>query len=161
MPKLHDFTLTTIDGQDRSLADYKGKVVLLVNVASKCGLTPQYDGLQRLYETYSPRGLEVLGIPCNQFAGQEPGSESEIQQFCSTTYGVTFPLFAKVDVNGAGAPPFYKWLTSLDVAPEGTGDVKWNFGKFLVGKDGEVVGRFAPPTEPQAKELVRAVEAQL
>ena len=161
MPKLHDFTLTTIDGQDRSLADYKGKVVLLVNVASKCGLTPQYDGLQRLYETYSPRGLEVLGIPCNQFAGQEPGSESEIQQFCSTTYGVTFPLFAKVDVNGAGAHPLYKWLTSLDVAPEGTGDVKWNFGKFLVGKDGEVVGRFAPPTEPQAKELVRAVEAQL
>lgn len=161
MPTLHDFRLTTIEGEDRSLRDFEGKVVLLVNVASKCGLTPQYDGLERLYAAHGKRGLEVLGVPCNQFAGQEPGSESEIASFCRTTYGVSFPMFAKVEVNGPGAHPLYQWLTSLDVAPEGRGDVKWNFGKFLIGRDGAPVARFEPRTEPQAKELVEKIESLL
>lgn len=161
MPSLHDFTLRTIDGDEKSLADYAGKAVLLVNVASKCGLTPQYDGLQRLHKTYGSRGLAVLGIPCNQFAGQEPGTEAEIKDFCSTQYDVDFPLFSKIEVNGAGADPLYAWLTSQEVGPEGSGDVKWNFGKFLVGKDGSLVGRFEPPTEPEAPDLVEAIEAQL
>jgi glutathione peroxidase len=161
MPKLQDFTLRTIDGTDKALSDYSGKAVLLVNVASKCGLTPQYDGLQRLYQQYSNRGLEILGIPCNQFAGQEPGSEAEIADFCSTEYKVSFPLFSKLEVNGDGADPLYAWLTSEDVGPEGAGDVKWNFGKFLFGKDGELVGRFEPSTEPQAEALVAAIEGQL
>jgi glutathione peroxidase len=161
MPNLHDFTLRTIDGDEKQLSDYEGKAVLLVNVASKCGLTPQYDGLQRLHEEYSGRGLAVLGIPCNQFAGQEPGSEAEIKEFCSTQYKVEFPLFSKIEVNGDGADPLYAWLTSQDVAPEGAGDVKWNFGKFLVGKDGELAGRFEPSTEPQSEDLLSAIDALL
>ena len=161
MPTLYDFTLQTIDGTQRSLGDYGGKVVLVVNVASKCGLTPQYDGLQRLYQECAPRGLEILGVPCNQFAGQEPGSEAEIREFCSTQYSVGFPLFSKVEVNGEGRDPLYAWLTSLDLPPEGAGDVKWNFGKFLVGRDGAGVARFEPATEPQAADLLQAIEAQL
>jgi glutathione peroxidase len=161
MPDLHDFELRTIDGEEKALSDYAGKVVLIVNVASRCGLTPQYDGLQRLYEQYRGRGLEVLGIPCNQFAGQEPGSESEIEAFCRTQYGVDFPLFSKIEVNGDGADPLYAWLTSQDVGPEGSGDVKWNFGKFLVAKDGSLAGRFEPATEPQSGELTAAIEALL
>ena len=161
MPNLHDFTLHTIDGDEKPMSDYKGKAVLLVNVASKCGLTPQYDGLQRLHKEYSGRGLAVLGIPCNQFAGQEPGSEAEIKDFCSTQYKVDFPLFSKLEVNGDGADPLYAWLTSQDTAPEGAGDVKWNFGKFLVGKDGELAGRFEPATEPQAEALLSAIDALL
>jgi len=161
MPKLQDFTLRTIDGEGKPLADYAGKAVLIVNVASKCGLTPQYDGMQRLYDLYSARGLEILGIPCNQFAGQEPGSESEIAEFCSTQYAVRFPLFSKLEVNGDGADPLYAWLTSQDVGPEGAGDVKWNFGKFLIDRDGELVGRFEPASEPQSRELIDAIEALL
>jgi glutathione peroxidase len=161
MAKLHDFTLKTIDGTDRSLSDYKGKAVLIVNVASKCGLTPQYDGLQRLYEQYSGRGLEILGVPCNQFAGQEPGTSEEIQNFCTTNFNISFPLFQKVDVNGDAADPLYGWLTASEVGPEEAGDVKWNFGKFLANGDGEIIGRFAPPTEPQAEELIAAIEAAL
>jgi len=161
MSTLHDFSLQTIDGDAKSLSDYKGKAVLVVNVASKCGLTPQYDGLQRLYEAMSGRGLEILGVPCNQFAGQEPGSEAEIKDFCSTQYGVGFPLFAKVDVNGPGRDPLYAWLTSSDVGPDEAGDVKWNFGKFLIGKDGEIAGRFEPATEPQSEVLIAAIEAAL
>jgi len=161
MPNLHEFKLKTIDGEEKQLSDYAGKAVLLVNVASKCGLTPQYDGLQRLYEQYRGRGLEILGVPCNQFAGQEPGSEAEIKEFCSTQYGVDFPLFSKVEVNGEGADPLYGWLTSQDVGPEGPGDVKWNFGKFLVAKDGSLAGRFEPTTEPQSDELTSAIEALL
>ena len=161
MASFHDFTMQTIDGEARSLGDYSGKVCLVVNVASKCGLTPQYEGLQRLYDAYRERGVEVLGFPCNQFAGQEPGSHEEIAEFCSTNYGVTFPLFGKLDVNGDGRDPLYAWLTSQDAKPEGSGDIKWNFGKFVIGKDGAVVARFEPPTEPEAAEVKQAIESAL
>jgi glutathione peroxidase len=161
MAKLHDFTLRTIDGSERSLGEFAGRVALLVNVASKCGLTPQYEGLQRIQERFAPRGFDVLGFPCNQFAQQEPGSEAEIQAFCTANYGVTFPLFAKLEVNGAGRHPLYAWLVAQDAPPEGSGDVKWNFCKFLVGKDGRLVARFDPRTEPEAPELVQAIEKAL
>ncbi|MBW2236064.1 MAG: glutathione peroxidase [Deltaproteobacteria bacterium] len=161
MPNLHDFTMTTIDGAEQSLAAYNGKVVLVVNVASKCGLTPQYEGLQRLYDTYQQRGFEVLGIPCNQFMEQEPGTEAEIKDFCTTNFDVSFPMFSKLDVNGDGRHPLYAWLTGEDTKPEGPGDVKWNFGKFLVGKDGALLARFEPGTEPQAADLKEALEAAL
>ena len=123
MTTLHDFTQTTLDGKPKKLADYKGKAALIVNVASKCGLTPQYAGLEKLHETYGARGLEVLGFPCNQFGGQEPGSEAEIANFCTTNYGVKFPMFAKLEVNGAGRAPLYAWLTAEKTAPDGPGDV--------------------------------------
>lgn len=161
MTKLHDFEAVTIDGQSKKLSDYSGSVCLVVNVASKCGLTPQYDGLQRLHTRFGGQGLAILGFPCNQFAGQEPGTEGEIQEFCSTNFGVEFPLFSKIEVNGDGQHPLYAWLTQAATAPEGPGDVKWNFGKFLIGKDGEVIGRFEPQTEPEAAELVAAIEAAL
>jgi glutathione peroxidase len=161
MPTLRDFRARSIDGQERSLGEFEGKVALVVNVASKCGLTPHYAGLQKLYESYQRRGLEVLGFPCNQFAGQEPGSEAEVKQFCSLTYGVTFPMFSKIDVNGAHRDPLYAWLTAEPSAPEGPGDVKWNFTKFLVGRDGRVAARFDPRTEPAAPELVSAIEKAL
>ena len=156
MPNLHEFTMKTIDGADRSLGDFKGKVVLLVNVASKCGLTPQYTDLEKLHEELAPRGFSVVGFPCNQFAGQEPGTDAEVKQFCSTTYGVTFPLFSKIDVNGPARAPLYAWLTAEDAKPEGAGDIKWNFGKFVVDKTGKVVARFDPTVSPTASE-VRAV----
>ena len=161
MPTLHDFTARDISGADRSLGELAGKVALVVNVASKCGLTPHYAGLQKLYETHRERGLEVLGFPCNQFAGQEPGSEAEIEEFCSLRYGVEFPLFAKIEVNGAGRHPLYAWLAGEATAPEGPGDIAWNFTKFLVGRDGRVLARFAPPTAPDAPELVAALERAL
>ena len=156
MPNLHEFTMKTIDGAERSLADFAGKVVLLVNVASKCGLTPQYTDLEKLHEELAPRGFSVVGFPCNQFAGQEPGTDAEVKQFCSTTYGVTFPLFSKIDVNGPSRAPLYAWLTAEDAKPEGAGDIKWNFGKFVVDKAGNVVARFDPTVSPTATE-VRAV----
>lgn len=161
MASFHDFTMQTIDGETRSLGDYAGKVCLVVNVASKCGLTPQYEGLQRLYDAYRERGVEVLGFPCNQFLEQEPGNHEEIAEFCSTNYGVTFPLFAKLEVNGPDRDPLYTWLTSQDSEPEGAGDIKWNFGKFVVSKDGQVVARFEPPTEPEAAEVKQAIESAL
>lgn len=161
MATLHDFTVRTNEGKDQALSAYSGKVCLVVNVASKCGLTPQYDGLQRLYERYASQGLEILAFPCNQFAGQEPGSDAEIAEFCQTNYGVGFPLFGKVDVNGDGASPLYAWLTAESTQPEGSGDVKWNFGKFLVGGDGAVLARYEPQTEPEAAEIVGAIEAAL
>jgi len=132
-----------------------------VNVASKCGLTPQYDGLQRLYGRFRARGFEILAFPCNQFAGQEPGSEAEIREFCTTNYDVTFPLFAKIDVNGDNRSPLYAWLTSEDTKPDGPGDVKWNFGKFLLDRSGQVVARFEPATEPEARDVLDAVESAL
>ncbi len=161
MPNLSEFTATTIDGEQQALGDFKDKVCLVVNVASKCGLTPQYDGLERLYGRFRARGLEILAFPCNQFAGQEPGTEPEIREFCTTNYGVTFPLFAKVNVNGDDQNPLYSWLTSENTEPEGPGDVKWNFGKFLIDRSGQVVARFEPATEPEAEDVVTAVEAAL
>ncbi len=161
MASFHDFQARGIDGKDRSLAEYKGKVALVVNVASKCGLTPQYEGLEKLYEAQRARGLEVLGFPCNQFMGQEPGTDAEVQEFCTLTYGVQFPLFSKIEVKGPGQHPLYAWLTSVDAKPEGAGDIKWNFGKFVIGKDGAVVARFAPPTAPDDPALVAAIEKAL
>lgn len=161
MPTLHDFSARTIDGEERALGDFAGKVALVVNVASKCGLTPHYAGLQKLYEAHRDRGLEVLGFPCNQFAGQEPGSDAEVKEFCSLRYGVDFPLFSKIDVNGPARHPLYSWLTGEGAGPEPAGDVKWNFTKFLVGRDGRVRARFAPQTEPEAPELVAALEEAL
>jgi len=161
MSTLHDFEMKTIDGKTQKLADYRGKAVLVVNVASKCGLTPQYEGLEKLHEKYAARGFAVLGFPCNQFGAQEPGSEAEIQQFCTTNFGVKFPMFSKIDVNGAGRAALYAWLTSEATAPDGPGDVKWNFAKFVLDKQGRVVARFNPMVAPDAPELVAAVEKAL
>ena len=161
MSTLHDFSAKTIRGDDCDLSSFAGKVCLVVNVASQCGLTPQYDGLQRLYDEYADRGFEVLGFPCNQFGAHEPGTEAEIATFCETNYGVGFPMFGKVEVNGDGADPIYQWLTGEDTKPDGAGDVAWNFAKFLVGKDGRIVARFAPPTEPCAAEVKQEIEAAL
>ncbi|SEL65012.1 glutathione peroxidase [Streptacidiphilus jiangxiensis] len=158
---LTDIPLKTLGGESTSLADYTGKAVLLVNVASKCGLTPQYAGLERLQAAYGERGFTVLGVPCNQFGGQEPGSAEEIQTFCSTTYGVSFPLLEKTDVNGPERHPLYEALTTTADAAGEAGDITWNFEKFLISAKGEVVGRFRPRTEPEATELVTAIEAQL
>lgn len=155
------FKINAIDGESVDLETYKGKVVLVVNVASRCGLTPQYAGLQATYEKYKDQGLVVLGFPCNQFAGQEPGSDAEILEFCTAKYEVTFPMFSKVDVNGEGATPLYKYLTAKDVQPAGAGDISWNFEKFLIDRRGHVVHRFAPKTKPDDKTLVAAVEAEL
>ena len=161
MSTLHDFSAKTIRGDDCDLSSFAGKVCLVVNVASQCGLTPQYDGLQRLYDEYREQGLEILGFPCNQFGSQEPGTEGEIATFCETNYAVGFPLFSKVEVNGAGADPLYQWLTGEDSKPDGAGDVAWNFAKFLINKDGRVVARFAPPTEPCSAEVKQEIEAAL
>ena len=161
MTTLYDFKQKTLEGKDKNLADFKGKAVLVVNVASKCGLTPQYAGLQKLQEKYAARGFAVLGFPCNQFAGQEPGTETEIAEFCERNYGVTFPMFAKIDVNGAGRAPLYRWLTSQPTQPDGPGDVMWNFGKFLLDKQGNVVARFNPRVAPDAAELSSAIEKTL
>jgi glutathione peroxidase len=161
MTNFYDFSATDIDGAERPLSEWKDKVVLVVNVASKCGLTPQYDGLQRLYDEFRQQGVEILGFPCNQFMGQEPGSEAEIKDFCTIQYGVTFPLFSKLEVNGAGRSPLYAWLTASEVGPEEAGDVKWNFGKFLIGRDGEIRARFAPQTEPCSEEIKQAITAAL
>lgn len=156
-----DFKMKSIAGQEVNLTDYKGKVVLIVNVASECGLTPQYEGLEALYEKYKDKGLVVLGFPCNQFGKQEPGTEAEIVKFCTTNYKVQFPMFSKVEVNGQGAAPLYKYLTALETKPKDKGAITWNFEKFLVGKNGQVAARFAPRTEPDAKEVVALIEAEL
>ena len=158
---LADIPLTTLDGNPTSLADYDGRALLVVNVASKCGLTPQYGALEQLARDYTDRGLTVIGVPCNQFMGQEPGSPEQIATFCSTTYGVTFPLLAKADVNGADRHPLYAKLTEAADAAGETGDVQWNFEKFLIAPNGEVVNRFRPRTEPDAPEVISAIEAVL
>ncbi|MFF9914105.1 glutathione peroxidase [Streptomyces sp. NPDC013457] len=157
---LYDIPLRTLSGEPISLADYRDRAVLVVNVASQCGLTPQYAGLERLQKEYGDRGFTVLGVPCNQFLGQEPGSAEEIQTFCSTSYGVTFPLLEKTDVNGDARHPLYAELTRTADAEGEAGDVQWNFEKFLVGRDGQVT-RFRPRTEPEAPEVVAAIEAVL
>jgi glutathione peroxidase len=158
---LDGVSLKTLDGRETSLAEHEGNALLIVNVASKCGLTPQYEALQALSDKYADRGLRVLGFPCNQFMGQEPGTPEEISEFCSTTYGVTFPLYEKIDVNGAQRHPLYQALTEASDAEGQAGDVQWNFEKFLVAPSGDVVGRFRPGTVPDAPELVSAVESTL
>lgn len=158
---LYDIPLRTLNGEPTSLGDYRGRALLLVNVASKCGLTPQYAGLEQLQKEYGDRGLTVLGVPCNQFGGQEPGSAEEIETFCSTTYGVSFPLLEKTEVNGEGLHPLYVELTRLADAAGEAGDVEWNFEKFLISPAGEPVARIRPRTAPDAPELIAAIEAQL
>ena len=155
----YDFTAETLDGEPAPLAEHKGQVMLIVNTASKCGFTPQYAGLEALWRKYKDRGLVVLGFPCNQFGAQEPGNADEIASFCSLTYDVTFPMMAKVDVNGPGAHPLYAWLKGEKKGLLGTEGVKWNFTKFLVGREGEVAGRFAPTATPAS--LESAIEALL
>jgi glutathione peroxidase len=157
---LNEIPLKTLHGEPTSLAEHAGKALLIVNVASKCGLTPQYTGLEAMHEKYKDRGFSVIGVPCNQFGGQEPGSAEEIETFCSTSYGVTFPLLEKVDVNGEGQHPLYAELTQVADAEGKAGDVVWNFEKFLIAPDGEVT-RFRPLVAPEDDDLVKAVEAAL
>lgn len=159
MSSLKDFTATDIAGTPQSLAQYEGKVVLVVNVASKCGFTPQYEGLQKLWETYRDRGLVILGFPCDQFGNQEPGSEADIAAFCRLDFGVDFPMFAKVEVNGAGTHPLWAWLKSQKSGLLGIDAIKWNFTKFLIGRDGHVLDRFAPTDKPES--LAKDIEAAL
>jgi glutathione peroxidase len=159
--QLTDIALTKLDGTPTTLAELGGGAVLVVNVASKCGLTPQYSALEKLAKDYGDRGLTVIGVPCNQFMGQEPGTAEEIQTFCSATYGVTFPLLAKTDVNGADRHPLFAELTKTPDASGEAGDVQWNFEKFLLAPGGAVVKRFRPRTEPDAPEVVEAIEAVL
>lgn len=159
MTTLYDIDARTIAGETQSLRDFAGKTLLIVNVASKCGFTPQYAGLEALHEKYAGRGLVVLGFPCNQFGAQEPGAEKEIASFCSTTYGVSFPMFAKIEVNGENAHPLYKWLKHEAPGLLGTEAIKWNFTKFLVDKTGKVVKRYAPTDTPQSIE--KDIEALL
>ncbi len=159
MTTVHDFTATTIDGTQLPLERFRGKVLLIVNTASQCGLTPQYSDLEAMYRRLEPQGFEVLGFPCNQFGAQEPGSEGEIAKFCETQYGVTFPMFAKVDVNGDDAHPLFAWLRKAAPGLLGSETIKWNFTKFLVDRDGRVVERFAPTTTPD--DIVPAIEKLL
>jgi glutathione peroxidase len=159
--KALDFKMKSIDGKEVDLNKYQGDVVLVVNVASECGLTPQYEQLQALHKKYGPQGLRVIGFPCNQFGRQEPGSAEEIREFCTSNYGVTFDLFEKVDVNGNDACPLYKLLTGLATKPKGAGDVSWNFEKFLIDRDGKVVRRFEPQTGPNDPVLIGVIEGEL
>ena len=156
---LYDIPLKDIDGKATSLGAYKGKVLLIVNVASKCGLTPQYKALEAIHEKYKDQGFTVLGFPCNQFAGQEPGSNSQIKEFCSSRYSVSFPLFDKLEVNGANRHPLYVALAGKD-SPF-PGDIKWNFGKFLIDRDGRIIKRFEPKTTPDSPEVTQAIETAL
>ena len=155
---IHEFKMKDIEGKEVDLSEYKGKVLLIVNVASKCGKTPQYEPLQAMYEKYGEKGLVVIGVPCNQFGGQEPGTEKDIQQFCTEKYKVTFPMMSKVDVNGKDEAPLYKFLKAH---AESKDDVKWNFEKFVVNKEGKVVSRFKTPVEPDADEVVSVIESEL
>ncbi len=158
---VHSFTVRDIDGKDVGLSNYTGKVLLIVNVASKCGFTGQYAGLEALYKRYAERGLVVLGFPANNFLGQEPGTDAEIKKFCSLSYGVSFPMFSKISVKGRDIHPLYAYLTSKEAHPEFGGGITWNFNKFLIGRDGRVIGRFGTRTAPDAKELIEAVEKAL
>jgi len=158
---IYDIPVTTLQGEPSSLGSFKGQALLVVNVASRCGLTPQYAGLQKLQDTYGERGFSVLGFPCNQFLEQEPGTADEIAEFCSVNYGVTFPLFEKLDVNGPGRHAIYGELTAAEDAEGTAGDIQWNFEKFLISPEGKIVGRFRPGVEPDDAALVSAVEAAL
>jgi glutathione peroxidase len=159
MKTIADFTAKLPNGEELSLADKLGKVLLVVNTASKCGFTPQYDGLEALWRTYKDRGFEVIAFPCNQFGHQEPGSADEIAEFCKVNFGLSFPLMGKIDVNGGNAAPLYDWLKAAAPGVMGTKSVKWNFTKFLIGRDGNVVRRYAPTAKPEA--LAKDIEAQL
>ncbi len=156
-----DFKVRDIDGKDVKLKKYKGSVLLVVNTASKCGYTPQYEGLQATYAKYKDRGFSVLGFPANNFGSQEPGTETEIKEFCSTKYKVTFPMFAKISVKGDDQDPLYKFLTSKDTNPDFAGDIKWNFSKFLVDRKGKIVARFEPKVKPDSEEVNAAIEKYL
>lgn len=159
MTTLHDFSANTLTGSKTALSDYKGKMALVVNTASRCGLTPQYAGLEALYKKFSGKGLAVLGFPCNQFGAQEPGSAEEIGAFCESKYDVTFPMFEKIEVNGAGTHPLYQWLKKESAGAAGAEDIEWNFAKFLVGRDGNLVRRYAPKTRPE--DMAADIEALL
>lgn len=161
MSSVYDFSAEKLEGGEQSLSDYSGKVLLIVNTASKCGFTPQFDGLEQIYEQYKDQGFVVLGFPCNQFASQDPATNSEIGEFCQRNYGVTFPMFAKIDVNGGDAHPLYKYLSKEAKGILGTEAIKWNFTKFLVGRDGQVIDRFATATKPQdlKKDIEKALKA--
>ena len=161
VPAILNFEMKDIDGKDIKLSKYAGKVILFVNVASKCGLTPQYDALQALNDKYTKEGFVVIGVPANEFGKQEPGTNVEIKEFCTKEYGVKFPMLAKVVVKGKDISPLYEYLTSKETNPKFGGDIKWNFTKFLVNKKGEVVARFEPATKPDAKQVTEAVEAAL
>ena len=161
MSSVYDFTVRDIDGNERSLSEWRGKTLLIVNVASKCGFTPQYKGLENLWQDQRDKGLVVLGFPCDQFGHQEPGSEEEIKNFCSTRFDVTFPMFAKVEVNGDDTAPLYQWLKSEGKGILGSESIKWNFTKFLVDRDGKVVQRFESAVTPDSKEVTESIEKQL
>jgi glutathione peroxidase len=158
---IYDFTLNSIDGQSAPLAAYKGKVVMLVNVASRCGFTPQYTGLEAVYEKYQDRGFVIVGLPANNFGGQEPGSNQEIKTFCSAKYHVTFPMMAKVSVKGDDKIPLYQYLTDKSAHPQTGGDIEWNFTKFLIGSDGRVLARFEPKVTPDSPQVTAAIEKAL
>ena len=158
---IYDFSQKTIDGKPKSLAEYRGKALLIVNVASECGLTPQYTGLEQLHETYATKGLAILGFPANEFGAQEPGDNDQIKAFCATHYGVKFDMFAKVKVKGPGIDPLFSYLTSPETNPKSSGEIKWNFNKFLVGKNGEILARFEPKVEPTSPEVKQAIEKAL
>jgi len=162
VPAVLNFKMKGIDGKEVDLSQYQGKVVLIVNVASKCGYTPQYKGLEALYEKYKDQGLVVLGVPANDFGGQEPGTDKDIAKFCTDKYGVTFPMLAKVStIKGDDKVPLYKHLTSRETDPKFAGEVKWNFTKFLVGRNGEIVSRFEPGVKPDSAEMTKAIESEL
>ena len=161
MPGVLNFKMKSLTGKDVDLAKYKGKVVLIVNVASQCGLTPQYEALEGLHEKYAGKGLAILGFPANEFGKQEPGTDTEIAEFCKENYGVKFDMFSKVVVKGEGQCPLYKFLTSNETDPKFPGDITWNLEKFLVNRDGEIISRFAPKVKPDSNEVVSAIEAEL
>jgi glutathione peroxidase len=161
MSSIYDFTVNDIDGNPVKLEQYKGKTVLIVNVASKCGNTPQYEGLQDLYKKYGDKGLVILGFPANNFGGQEPGTNEEIKDFCTTNYGVTFPMFSKISVKGEDIHPLYKYLTSAETDPEFAGDITWNFNKFLINPSGKIVARFDSKDKPESEKVVKAIQLAL
>jgi len=161
MGAVYDHTLKTIDGNDQALLDFEGKVLLIVNVASKCGLTPQYEGLQALHQRLQSRGFEILGFPCNQFGKQEPGTDAEVKTFCATNYAVSFPMFSKIEVNGPTRHDLYELLSAVNTEPEGEGDIQWNFTKFVIDRQGQVIGRFEPKTEADDALLVARIENAL
>jgi len=155
---VYDFTVKDIGGNDVSLGKYEGKVMMIVNVASKCGFTPQYEGLQNIYEKYNDKGFVILGFPANNFGHQEPGTNAEIKQFCTTKFDVSFPMFSKISVKGDDQAPLYQYLTSENTNPKFSGDITWNFNKFLIGKDGKILNRFASADEPESEKVVQAIE---